>query len=308
MNRAGQALHGVFFVLAAVACFAALDTGTKFVGAVVPVWVFVWTRYTFQAAVTAATLLPSRGRALLRTRHPGLQVLRGALLLTTSVGSFLSLKYTPVGEFTAIVMLAPLLVAVLAATSLGEPISPARWLLSLGGFAGALIVIRPGSEGFEWTMLLPLALVMLLTAFQLLTRRLAQLEDAATTHFYTGLVGALAASAVLPFGWQSPGHWTVWAALLMLAAFGSVGHFLLILGYARASVATLTPYLYAQVAFAALAGWIVFAHVPDGWSLAGILLITTCGAVGTWLTAREQRGAVTPAVTAPSPLAARPAR
>jgi drug/metabolite transporter (DMT)-like permease len=69
----------------------------------------------------------------------------------------------------------------------------------------------------------------------------------------------------------------------------TVGHFLLILGYMRAPAATLTPYLYAQIAFAMVGGWIVFSHVPDGWSMLGMLMIAICGALGAWLTARESR-------------------
>ncbi len=69
----------------------------------------------------------------------------------------------------------------------------------------------------------------------------------------------------------------------------TLGHFMFILAYQRAPAGTLTPYLYAQIAFAVLGGWIVFAHVPDRWSIAGMLLIAVCGAAGAWLTARESR-------------------
>ena len=75
----------------------------------------------------------------------------------------------------------------------------------------------------------------------------------------------------------------------------TVGHFLLILAYQRAPAATLTPYLYTQIAFAMLAGWLVFQHVPDRWSTAGMVLIAVCGAAGAWLTVRERRPAPEPA-------------
>jgi drug/metabolite transporter (DMT)-like permease len=70
---------------------------------------------------------------------------------------------------------------------------------------------------------------------------------------------------------------------------GSVGHFLLILAYARAPAATLTPYLYAQIGFAMLGGWLVFAHVPDSWSVLGMVLVALCGAGGAWATLHERR-------------------
>lgn len=283
-----HALQGVLFVAAAVAGFAALDTTTQLVSTAVPLVMAVWFRYAFQAVAAAAVLLPRRGLSLLHMRHPWLQLLRGALLLASSMLSYLALKFTPVAEFTAIIMLTPLVVTVLAATALSERVSVLRWVLVVGGFCGAMIVIRPGREMFEWSGLLPLLLVALLSAFQALTGRLARVEDAGTTHFYTGLVGAVACSMALPFVW-APLAPSFWFALLLMGVFGSAGHLLLIFGYARAPVATLTPFLYLQVVFATLGGWLVFDHMPDAWALLGILTISLCGVGGTWLSARERR-------------------
>ena len=286
--------------MAAVACFAMLDTATKFVSAGVPLVMAVWCRYMFQAVATGVVLLPKRGRSLLHTRRPWMHLLRGVLLLLCSVFAFMSLQVMPVGEFTAIVMLTPLLITLIAATSLGERISPARWLCALGGFAGALVVIKPGSDLFDWTMLLPLGLVATNTGFQVVTSRLARTDDPGTMHFYTGCVGAVATSLALPFAWQSLEPATLWAVLLFLGLISTVGHFLLILAYMRAPVSVLTPYLYAQIGFATLAGWLVFSHAPDRWSVAGIVGIAVCGALGTWLNGREsgQRAAM-PALARP---------
>ncbi|WP_119153526.1 DMT family transporter [Caldimonas tepidiphila] len=296
-THTGAHERGIALVIAAVAFFAALDTTTKFLSTLVPVAMVMWFRYLFQVVSTVATLGPKRGRALLHTRHPWLQFARGVLLLLCSVLGFLSLKHMPVGEFTAILMLTPLLITLLAARSLGERVSPLRWACVGGGFVGALVVIRPGAADFDWALLMPLALVACNAAFQLLTGRLARTDDAGTMHFYTGCVGVALSSLALPFAWQTlPGpHW---AALLLIGVFSTLGHFLLILGYGRAPAATLTPFLYFQIAFAALAGWLVFSHAPDLWSVVGIAVIAVCGAAGTWLSGREQRRVV--AVADPS--------
>jgi len=215
VTAAAQPLRAIGFVVAAVACFAALDTTTKLISAVVPVAMAIWFRYLFQALVTGLALMPRRGRGLLRTRHPVLQFARGVLLVLSSVFAFFSLRFMPVGEFTAIVMLTPLVITVLAASMLGERVSALRWSLVMGGFAGAMIVIRPGGDDFDWTLLLPLGLVASNAGFQILTSRLAKVDDAGT-------------------------------------------------------------------------GWLVFAHRPDAWSVAGVALIAACGAAGTWLTQRER--------------------
>ena len=295
MSRPASALTGILLVTAAVACFATLDTTTKWIRAGVPLLMALWFRYFFQAVFTTATMLPLRGRALLRTAHPKFQCLRGALLLMTSLLAFFSLKYMPVGEFTAIVMITPLVITLVAATTLGERVSGLRWLLVIGGFVGILVIIRPGGEAFNWTMLMPLCLVGANAWFQLLTSKLAKTEDPFTMHFYTGWIGTVAASTVVPFFWVSIDDWRLWAGMLLMGLMGTVGHMLLILAYARAPAATLTPFLYGQIGFAMLGGWLAFSHVPDQWATLGILLVAICGAAGAWLTVRESRIAVQPA-------------
>ena len=289
-GRTGStALAGIALLILAVACFAILDTTTKVVSVSVPVVMAMWFRYAFQAVTTTAVMLPVRGRALLRTAHPKFQCLRGVLLLTSSALAFFSLKYMPVGEFTAVVMITPLVITLLASIQLGERVSRLRWALVAGGFSGTLVIIRPGDEGFDWALLLPVGLVVSNAWFQILTSRLVKTEDPVTMQFYTGWVGTLIASAALPFFWTKLDSATLWASLVFMGVMGTVGHFVMILAYAKAPVSTLTPFLYAQIAFAMIGGWLVFSHVPDQWSVLGMALIAFCGAAGAWLTVRESR-------------------
>jgi drug/metabolite transporter (DMT)-like permease len=280
--------------VAAGACFAVLDTTTKLVSASVPLLMALWFRYAFQAIATTVTVLPLRGMSVWRTVHPRFQVLRGVLLLASSLFAFASLKYMPVGEFTAIVMISPLAITVLAATVLKERVSAMRWALVAGGFAGTVVIIRPGGEAFQWASLLPLCLVGTNAWFQVLTSKLARTEDPVTMHLYTGWVGTLIASLALPFVWTQVSATWLWLALCLMGVMATIGHFMLILAYQRAPAATLTPYLYSQIAFAMLGGWLVFRHVPDRLSVAGMVMIAVCGAAGAWLTVRENRPAPEP--------------
>lgn len=286
-----NALAGIAMVLLAVACFATLDTTTKLLTASVPMAMTMWFRFTFQALATTALVLPQKGLVGLKTAHPRFQLARGLLLVTSSALAFTSLKFTPVAEFTAIVSLTPLMITLIAALKLKEKVSLLRWALVVGGFVGTLIIIRPDADDFNWAILLPLALVGTSTAFQLLTSQLARTEDPAVTHLYTGWIGALVASVALPFFWVSIDRQSLWLALALVGLMGTVGHFVLILAYKRATPAVLTPFLYGQIVFAMLGGWLLFSHVSDAWSLLGIAMITGCGALGTWLTVRESRGA-----------------
>lgn len=288
-------LAGIGLVLLAVACFATLDTATKLSTAAVPILMGVWVRYAFQAVATTLVLLPKYGPRLLSTQHPKYQLLRGALLLASSTLAFLSLRYMPLAEFTSIVLIAPLVITLLAATALKEQVSPLRWALVAGGFAGTLVILRPGGEAFSWAMLLPIGLVLTNAWFQVLTSKLARTENPLTMHFYTGWVGTLLASIAVPFVWTALPSWHWWALLCLMGFMGTVGHFILILAYQRAPASTLTPYLYAQIAFAMLGGWLIFSQVPDAISLTGMALIAICGAAGAWLTVRERRVPIEPA-------------
>lgn len=287
-------LAGIALAITACLFFASMDTSAKaLVVAGVPLLMGVWTRYVVQALLTTAFILPMQGRSVVVTRRPLALIVRGLLLLCSTAFLFASLAYLPVGELTAILLTAPLMITLIAATVLRERVSMLRWMLVAGGFVGTLLIIRPGSHGslLAPAMLLPLGNVACNTAFQILTSRLARTESPLTMHLYTGWVGALGATLVLPFAWQAVPFGPIWAVMLLAGAFGAIGHFALILAYQRAPAMTLTPYLYTQIAFAMLAGWVVFSHVPDAWAVAGIALIAVCGAGGAWLATHESRTA-----------------
>ncbi len=273
----------------ASACFAILDTTTKRVTMVVPVVMAIWARYFFQALLTTAVVLPLRGLAVFQTQNPRQQLTRGVLLTLVTGLAFLSLKLLPVAEFTAIVMTVPLLVTLLAACTLGEHVSPQRVWLVCGGFVGTLIIVRPGTAVFGWTLLIPLALVLVNAAFQLLTSKMARTEDAFTTQFYTTWVGTVLTSVPLFWFWVPVTETRVLLELVLMGVAGVTGHFLLIMAFERSPAGTLMPYMYAQIGFAMVGGWLVFDHVPDQLSLLGIGLIALCGTAGGVLTVYELR-------------------
>lgn len=252
-----------------------------------PILLVIWFRFVFQGLLATLMLLPRRRRLHgLRSRHPGLQWARGLSLVGCSGFAFASLRHMPLGEFTAILMLTPLAIALMAVRTLGERIGPVRWALLLGGLAGALTILRPGGALFGWAALLPLGLVVCNTAYQIITARLAGLEDSGITQCYTGWVGALVASLALPWGWQQVSA-QAWALMLLIGVLGSTGHLLLMQAYRRAPAGRLAPFLYAQIGFATLASWWVFGHTPDLPAWIGLLMIAGCGAASTLLQDRH---------------------
>lgn len=287
-----RALAGIGLLLAAVACFAVLDTTTKRVTVEVPLLMAVWARNFFQALLTSALVLPKQGLSVLKTNHLAQQITRGLLMVTVTVLAFSSLGVMPVGEFTAIVMTTPLLVTLLAARLLGEHVSAFRVSLVIGGFLGTAIIVRPGGGAVSWHswhMLLPLVLVAANTAFQLLTSKMTRTETTMTTQFYTSWVGAILTSIPLIWFWTPIADPLLWLGLLLMGVAGAVGHILMIMSFERSPAATLMPYMYMQIGFAMLGGWLIFDHVPDHLSLIGIGLIAACGTAGGFLTMVESK-------------------
>lgn len=287
--NSNRPLQGIALLLLAVACFATLDSSIKYVSASVPMLTAMWFRYLFQALAMSAVVLPTRGWRSLHTNHPRLHLLRGILLLQTSILAFFSLQYLPVGEFTAIIMLTPLVTTLLAATFFKERVSLLRWLLVAGGFGGALLVAQPRGDAQGWVLLLPLGCTLTNSLFHIVTSRMARSESAIQLNFFSGWIGMLALSALLPWAWQGLPDGGSLAVLGLAGLMGTLGHFMLGAAFGRASAATLAPYLYAQIGFAALAGWLVFDHMPGALEFAGIALIAACGASAAWLAARVPR-------------------
>jgi drug/metabolite transporter (DMT)-like permease len=234
-------------------------------------------------------VLPREGWRIPRTEHPRFQVLRAVLFSCTSLCGIFSIRAMPLAEFTAIVAATPLCVTLVAAVWLRQSVSALRWALVATGLASVLLIIRPGSESFTLAMLLPLCMLVTGTGYQILSSRMAGAEKPTTTQFYTSWIAAGLIALAVPFVWTGIGNPWMWLALFVMGLSSALGNLLLLKAYAHTSPATIAPFLYTQIAFAMLAGWAVYGHMPDGWSMLGIALIAASGAASAWLTVRETR-------------------
>lgn len=284
-----SALAGIALTVGACACFALLDTATKLVSATVPLFMALWLRYLFQSLLTSAWVLPRSGWRLPRTAHPHFQVLRAVLFAGTSLFGFFSIRVMPLPEFTAIVAATPLCVTLVAALWLRQHVSLPRWLLVVSGLASVMLILRPGGDTLGWALLLPLAMLALATGYQILSSLMAGQEDPATTQFYTGWIATALTSLGAPFVWTQIDNPWIWLGTFVMGLSSALGHLMLLRAYARTTPAAIAPFLYTQIGFAMLAGWAVYGHMPDGWSLTGMALIAASGAASAWLTVRETR-------------------
>ncbi|MGP8543295.1 DMT family transporter [Pseudomonas protegens] len=286
-NGAEHPIKGIALICLAVLLFASHDTLSKYLSAFYPIVMVVWARYVVHTLLMLVVFVPRSGfSAVVRTKRPGLQLLRALCLIGTSLLFTTGLRYIPLAEATAVNFLAPLLVTALSVPFLGERVSRAQWLAVLAGFVGVLIVVRPGGALFTPAILLPLGSALCFGFYQLLTRKLSGVDSPTTSNFLTGILNSLIMSALLPFFWSTP---TLVHGLFMigLGTCGMLGHMLLTQAFRHAAPAMLAPFSYGQILFAGLFGYLIFDHTPDQYALVGIAVICLSGLAVAW--ARRKR-------------------
>lgn len=289
-------VRAVLLICAATLCFAALDTAVKFLSALYPVPLLVWARWTIQALALCAWLAPRHGLAFLRTSHLTHNLVRGAVLIGSSVCFVFALRDLPLANVTALNYSTPMMVVVLAVVVLRERLTAARVAFVIAGVIGMLLIVRPGTDVFRGASLLALASAAFYATFQIMTRRMAT-EDAGVLLFYPALVGSVVMTAVLAFSLDPivAMPWTHVAMLVVGGMVGTLGHFLFILAFQRGSASALTPFTYVHLVWATLIGWIVFDTFPDGYAFAGMAIIAGSGLT---ITLHERRRAAPDAARA----------
>lgn len=270
-------LAGIGFMCLAVMSFALTDATAKWLSGHVNVLMVVWARYVVHFAVSLMVFNPWTVPGLLRTTRPWLQLGRSALLFATTALNFAALQFLQLDQTVSIMFSTPFFVALFAGPMLGEWVGVRRWIAILVGFAGILLVVRPGTGGIHPAALLSMCAAGTYALYSITTRMLAPSDRSTTTLFYSALVGTLVASAPLPFVWEPPRDLSVVCAMAGLGIIAGVGHFVLILAHARAPAATLAPFIYTQILAMVALGWLVFGQVPSLWTVAGAAVVISSG-------------------------------
>ena len=262
---------------ATVIVFACLDATAKYLGTQMPILQVVGVRCATAFAVAFLVSNPFNRPGLLRTGRPWLQLWRAAMLLGSTMFNFLAFRYLQLDEAMAILFSTPFLIAIFAGPLLGEWVGWRRWTAILVGFSGVLLVVRPGMGGMQWAALLSFASAICYAFYNITTRMLSRTDSSETTLFYANLFGCLVMAPVLPFVWVMPPTWLDVALMLATGIFGAGGHFLLILAHRRAPASVLSPFIYTQIVWASMFGYLVFGNVPSHWTIAGAVVVIGSG-------------------------------
>jgi drug/metabolite transporter (DMT)-like permease len=270
---------GIGFAVLAMASLSFSDATSKWVMLSVTPLMVLWFRYAVQALGTTMVLAPLRGRAMWHTHSLRWQVLRGMLMVSCSLLAFYCLQRMPVAEFTATVMLTPLVLTALARFVMKEQVSALRWLMVLGGLLGALLVIRPGGQVDPSVGWMALTVVFTYAVFQAVTSHMTRTEDPAVMQLYTGWVGWAVSTLLVLNAWVTPQSLHEWVLLILVGLAATLGQYLLILAFSKAPASVISPFLYTGVGFSTLMGWWLFDHMPDAWAFTGMGLVVLCGLV-----------------------------
>ncbi len=234
----------------------------------------VWARYFFHV-LTVVVIFPGRLVDVLRAPRVGVQVGRSVLLLLSTVFNFAALVYLPLADVSSIIFTAPIIVALLAVAVLRERVSVPRWVAIGAGFAGALLIVRPGAGTLNLGALLAFGCALAYALYQVTTRIVRESEPVVSL-LHGGLVGMVAFSLLVPFWWEWPTP-RVWLLFALVGALGAGGHLLVIMALQRAEASRVSPFTYVQLLWAMLASFLVFGDVPSLWTVLGAVVVAGSG-------------------------------
>lgn len=245
----------------------------------------LFVRNALALPMVAALVLAIGGRSALRTENLRLHALRGLLLVAGATLFFFGLKVLPLAEATSLIFAAPIFITALSVVLLGETVGLRRWAAVIVGFAGVLVIVRPGAAAFQPSSLLVVGTALFYALFMISARWVGRGEDVWTMAVYVVLFPLLFSGLVVAFVWQ-PLELAHLLLFLGMAVFGTLGMMLITQAFRQAPAAIVAPFDYTALIWASLLGWLVWGEIPDEWTYAGAAVII---ASGIYIVIRETR-------------------
>ena len=274
--RADRPFRGIGLILASTVFLGASDVTAKYLSATLPSIEIAWIRFLSFAIIMVPAMLPGSPLFALRSERPGLQLLRGVALLSSSLFFISGLRFLPIAEASATGFVAPLFVTALSIVFLGESVGVRRWLATAVGLVGVLIILRPGSGAFHPAAFFPIVSALAWACTLIMTRMMSGRERAITTMTYSSITGVCILSALVPFVWVTPNwHDILFGVFIGIAS--TAGQWIVVLAFRYADASVLAPFSYTQLLWVSILGFVVFGEVPDIWTVTGAIFIVASG-------------------------------
>ena len=270
-------MRGIIYMLLAVTLFSGLNASVKFLTADYPTTQILWARYTGHIIYVFILLAPRRALNAVKSNRPKIQLSRSVLMVGATVCYYTALRYVALPTAAAVNFTSPLMVALLAIPILGEHVGLRRWAAILMGFAGALVIARPGFDVIHPAVLLVFGTAFCYGLYQVLTRKVAPHDSSETSIIYTALVGFIVTSFVVPFDYIMPANWVDFLVFFAPGFFGGLGHFCLVKAYENGPASAISPFNYTQLVGSVTLSVIIFSEFPDFWTWVGCGIIVASG-------------------------------
>ena len=266
---------GIAWMLATMFCFVTLDSTAKYLMQTYPVVQVIWARFFFLLLFVMLLMGPQLV-ARIKSQSPLHQGLRSLFMFSTTVLFFVGISLLPLTTAATIMFMSPVIVTILSIPLLGEKVGLRRWVGIAIGFCGALVVMRPGTDSLQLSILVVLTAAFTHALYQIYTRKLGTGDSPMTSLFYTGVVGALVTTIAAPFYWQ-PVAAADWFLMVFAGLIGGIGHLCLIRAFRYAPASVVAPFSYSSLLWATAFGFVLFGDLPDAWTLSGAALIIGSG-------------------------------
>ncbi|HEY5899566.1 MAG TPA: DMT family transporter [Burkholderiales bacterium] len=276
-DSARNRLIGIGLVSLTYLLFTLLDGSAKWLVRGMPLIMVVWLRFVLHVVIGGAILFPLRGAALVRTQYWRWHALRALMFVAMTGLNFWALQYLQLTVTSSISFSVPILIAVISSLFLGEKRDLGRWIAIFTGFAGVLVIVRPWSAAFHPAMLVAMVNAVIYAVFMLMTRRLAAYESPETIQYVPALGAAILLTPFALAGWEWPDSWLEWTVACLLGVLGATGHYLLALAHRYAPASVIAPFLYQQVLYMAIFGYLVFGDVPAAAVWVGAVIVVASG-------------------------------
>jgi drug/metabolite transporter (DMT)-like permease len=274
--RADRPFKGIALILASTVFLGTSDVTAKYLSATLPSIEIAWIRFLVFALIMAPSMLPGSPLYALQTKSLGLQLMRGAALLGSSLFFISGLRFLPIAEASATGFVAPLFVTALSIFFLGESVGLRRWIATAVGLIGVLIILRPGSAAFHAAAFFPLVSALAWACTLIMTRMMSGKELAVTTMTYSSIAGVCILSALVPAVWVTPSWHDILFGILIGVA-STAGQWIVVLAFRYADASVLAPFSYSQLVWVSLLGFLIFGEVPDVWTVTGAAFIVASG-------------------------------
>jgi drug/metabolite transporter (DMT)-like permease len=287
--------RGALFMVASAVLFASMAASVRVAARELPNAPLVF----FRHFIMLVFLLPwawRQGRHALDTEDfPG-HLVRGLAGVSAVACYFYAIARLRLADAVLLNQSMPLFIPLVERAWLRERIPPRLWGVLGLGFAGLLLILRPGTGVFEPAALVGVASAVLASISQVGIRRLTRTEPVTRIVFYFGLVASVVALPPALWWWRTPSA-TTWAVLLLMGVFATVGQLTLTRAYVHAPAALVGPFLYAGPVFAGLLDWLIWGRLPDLLFVVGAAVVIAAATLALRLRmqARAAAGAPTPA-------------